>query len=106
VVLHGPDSIYGTRLAQADDLALLVEIADTSYSKDSEPKLRHYAGFRIPVYWIVDRNRRIIEIRMQPYGKGKQAGYARCDVYQEHNHVPVVLDGDEVGRLAVANLLP
>jgi hypothetical protein len=71
-----------------------------------EPKLRRYASFRIPVYWIVDLNRRIIEVRTQPYGKGKQAGHARCDVYQEHDHVPVVLDGDEIGRLAVTNLLP
>jgi hypothetical protein len=106
VVLHGPEATYGTRLAQADDLALLVEIADSSYAKDSGPKLRRYASFRIPVYWIVDLNRRIIEVRTQPYGKGKRAGHARCDVYQEHDHVPVVLDGNEVGRLAVGTLLP
>ncbi len=62
--------------------------------------------FQIPVYWIIDLNRRIIEVRTQPHGKGKQAGYARCDVYQEHDDVPVVLDGVVVRRLAVANLLP
>ena len=55
---------------------------------------------------LVDLNRRIIEVRTQPYGKGKHACYARCDDYQKHDHVPVVLDGDEVGRLAVANLWP
>jgi hypothetical protein len=106
VVLHGPETTYGTRLAQADDLALLVEISDSSYAKDSGPKLRRYSSFRIPVYWIVDLNRRIIDVRTQPYGKGKQAGYAHCDVYQEHDHVPVVLDGVEVGQVAAANLLP
>jgi len=106
VVLKGPDSIYGTRLAEADDVALLVEIADTSYAKDSGPKLRRYASFRIPVYWIVDLNRRVVEVRTQPFGKGKQAGYARCDVYQEYDQVPVVLNGREVGQIAVADLLP
>ncbi|MFI5454354.1 MAG: Uma2 family endonuclease [Isosphaerales bacterium] len=106
VVLKGPDSVYGTRLAHADDLALLVEIADTSYAKDSGPKLRRYASFRIPVYWIIDLKRRIVEVRTQPFGKGKLAGYARCDVYQEHDQVPLVLDGREVGRIAVADLLP
>ena len=106
VVLRGPDTIYGSRLARGDDLALLVEIADTSYSKDSGPKLRRYASYQIPVYWMVDLNRRLIEVRTQPYGKGRQAGYARCDVYQDHDHVPVVLDGVDVGRVAVANLLP
>lgn len=107
MVLRGPEATYGgTRLAQTEDLALLVEIADSSYAKDSGPKLRRYASFRIPVYWIVDLNRRIVEVRTQPYGKGRQAGYAHCDVYQELDHVPVVLDGIEVGRLAVTNLLP
>src|SRR5262249_12023983 len=47
VVLRGPRTTYGTRLAQAGDVALLVEIADTSYAKDSEPKLRRYASIRI-----------------------------------------------------------
>ncbi len=106
VVLHGPNTTHGSRLARGDDLALLVEIADTSYAKDSGSKLRRYARYQIPVYWIVDLNRRIVEVRTQPYGKGKQAGYARCDVHQEHDHVPVGLDGVAVGRLAVADLLP
>jgi len=106
VVLQGPDSTYATRLAQAADVALLVEVADTSYAKDSGPKLRRYAGSRIPVYWIVDLKRRLVEVRGLPYGKGKLAGYARCDIYQEGDQVPVVLDGQEVGRGPVSDLLP
>jgi len=106
VVLHGPDTTYATRLARADDVAILVEVADTSYAKDSGPKLRRYATFQIPVYWIVDLNRRLVEVHTLPHGKGKMAGYARCDIYQEHDLVPVVLDGAEVGRLVVADLLP
>jgi Uma2 family endonuclease len=106
VVLQGPEATYATRLARASDVALLVEVSDTSYAKDSGPKLRRYAACRIPVYWIVDLKRRLVEVRSQPYGKGKLAGYARCDIYQEGDQVPVVLDGQEVGRVAVADLLP
>jgi len=106
VVLHGPDTTYAARLARAEDVSLLVEIADTSYAKDSGPKLRRYASFQIPVYWIVDLNRRLVEVRTLPFGKGKKAGYARCDIYLEHDLVPVVLDGAEVGRIAVVDLLP
>ena len=106
VILRGPDTNYATRLARADDVALLVEVADTSYAKDSGPKLRRYATFRIPVYWIVDLNRRIVEVRTRPFGKGKQAGYARCDLYREGDQIPVDLDGQEVGRVAVSDLLP
>ena len=106
VVLRGPDTTYGTRLARGSDVALLVEVSDTSYAKDSGPKLRRYATYHIPVYWIVDLNRRIVEVRTRPFGKGKQAGYARCDVYQEGDRVPVELDGQEVGQIAVSDLLP
>ena len=106
VVLRGPDTIYGSRLARAEDVALLVEIADTSYARDSGLKLRRYAGFAIPVYWIVNLNRRLVEVHTLPFGKGKQAGYARCDVYQETDAVPVTLDGKEVGRIAVNDILP
>jgi Uma2 family endonuclease len=106
VVLRGPDATYGTRLARGSDVALLVEVSDTSYTKDSGPKLRRYAAYRIPVYWIVDLNRRIVEVRTGPYGKGKQSGYAHCDVYREGDMVPVGLDGQEVGRVAVSDLLP
>ena len=106
MVLEGPDTIYGTRLARPDDVALLVEVSDTTYAKDSGPKMRRYATFQIPVYWIVDLKRRIVEVRCQPFGKAKEAGYARCDTYFEHDFVPVVLAGVEVGRIAVADLLP
>ncbi len=106
VVLHGPDFTYGTRWACADDVALLVEIADSSYARDSGVKLRRYASFHIPVYWVVDLNRRLVEVRTLPFGKGTQAGYAKCDVYQESERVPVVLDGTDLGQIDVAALLP
>jgi hypothetical protein len=106
VILRGPDTIYGTRWARADDVALLAEIADSSYLRDSGVKLRRYARFRVPVYWIVDLNRRLVEVHTLPFGRGKQAGYGRCDVYQEVDEIPVILDGQEIGRVAVATLLP
>jgi Uma2 family endonuclease len=106
VILRGPKAIYGKRLARAGDVPLLVEVSDTTYAKDSGPKLRRYATFRIPVYWIVDLNRRMVEVRTGPFGKGKQAGYAHCDLYREGDMFPVELDGQEVGRVAVTDLLP
>jgi hypothetical protein len=68
--------------------------------------LRRYASFQIRVYWIVDLKRRIVRVRGLPFGKGKEAGYARCDLYREHDHAPVVLAGQEVGWIAVVDLWP
>ena len=105
-VLRGPDTSYRTRLPRAAMFRCWSEISDTTYAKDSGPKLRRYASFRIPVYWIVDLNRRIVEVRTGPFGKGKQAGYAVCHTYREGDTIPVELDGQEVGRVAVSDLLP
>ncbi len=74
--------------------------------KDSGPKLKRYATHQIPVYWIVDLRRRVVEVHSQPFGAGKQAGYARTELYQEADFAPVVLDGQEIGRAAVAEMLP
>ena len=75
VILRGPEidlTVHDWPAATTSQC--LVEVSDTTYAKDSEPKLRRYASFRIPVYWIVNLNRRILEVRTGPFGKGKQAG--------------------------------
>ncbi len=59
-----------------------------------------------PIYWIVNLKRRVVEVHSQPSGQGKQAGYAQIELYQSTDIVPVVLDGQEIGRVAVAELLP
>jgi Uma2 family endonuclease len=106
VVFRGPDATYGSRWARAADVAMLVEVADSSYARDSGVKLRRYARFGIPAYWILDLNRRLVEVRTLPSKNGKHAGYARCDVHQQSDRVPVVLDGLDAGSIAVAALLP
>ena len=105
-VLRGPDTSYRTRLPCAADVSLLVEVSDTTYAKDSGPKLRRYASFHIPAYWIVNLSRRIVEVRTGPFGRGKQAGYTLCHTYREGDVVPVELDGQELGRVTVSDLLP
>ena len=106
VVLRGPRSNYSTRLARAADVVLLAEVSDTTYARDVGPKLRKYATHRIPVYWIVDLNRRIVEVHSQPYGKGKLAGYALCRIFREGESIPVELEGEAAGQVAVVELLP
>jgi Uma2 family endonuclease len=106
IILRGPRSTYSTRLARGRDVALLAEVSDTTYARDSGPKLRRYATHRIPVYWIVDLARRMVDVHTRPFGEGKQARYARRETYRECAPIPVELDGQEVGRVAVSELLP
>jgi Uma2 family endonuclease len=104
--LRGPRHVYASRLPKASDVALLVEVSDTTYAKDRGPKYRKYATHRIPVYWVVDLNRRLVEVHTEPAGRGKSASYRACAVYHEPDQVPVVLDGREAGRIPVPDILP
>jgi Uma2 family endonuclease len=64
--------------------------------------VRVYGASQIPVYWIVDLVDRQIEVYTIPYADGY---HARRDFAPDQD-VPVVIDGVEVGRIPVANLLP
>jgi Uma2 family endonuclease len=55
------------------EVALVVEVADTSLAYDRDRKLPVYAGTGIPEAWLVDLNADKIEVHSEP-GPG---GYGR-----------------------------
>jgi Uma2 family endonuclease len=87
----------------ADEVALVVEISDTSLARDRDAKRRIYASAGVPVYWIVNLVDECVEVYWSPVD---QAGYGRREAYRKGDAVPVILEGQEVGRIAVAALLP
>jgi len=52
-VLRGSDAIYAARHPRPRDVALLTEVADTTYHRDRGRKWRRYASAGIPTYMIV-----------------------------------------------------
>ncbi len=105
-VYRGNIRDIATRPRTPADAALLAEISDTSYDYDRRVKWVTYAAARVPVYWIVDVNRRRLEIHTEPTGEGETAGYARTQVFGPDDQVPLTLDGREFGRLVVGEILP
>ncbi len=47
---------------------LVVEVADTSLAYDREIKLKRYALAEVPMAWIVDVNKRIVDVYSLPEG--------------------------------------
>ncbi len=47
---------YRTRRVKAEDILLIIEVANSSFKYDSEIKLPAYAEFNIPEVWIIDIN--------------------------------------------------
>ncbi|MEY2985269.1 MAG: hypothetical protein RLZZ568_1886 [Cyanobacteriota bacterium] len=62
-----PD-FYGDRLPRAEDVLLIIEVADSSYAYDRQIKLPLYAQSGIPEVWLVDLNRQRLEQFTQPQG--------------------------------------
>jgi hypothetical protein len=86
-------------------VAFVIEVADSSLDEDRSDKARLYAQSGIARYWIVHLVEAQVEIYTEPR-QGKQAGYRTRSNYGVSERVPVVLGGQEVGQVAVCDLLP
>jgi Uma2 family endonuclease len=106
VILKDRDVAFARRAPRADDVVMLIEVADSSYLKDSGRKLRRSADVGIPVYWIVHVEKSQIEVYREPRGRKSLAHYQKVEVYDVLAEVPVAIDGQERGRIDVAELFP
>ena len=104
-VIRGEIRSYRARRVSPADMALVVEVAHSSLRVD-RVKLARYARAGIPVAWLVNLNNNTVEVHANPTGPTDPAQYRDVMVLSASDEVPVVIDGLEVGRLAVADLLP
>jgi Uma2 family endonuclease len=106
VVIRGAEDDYVDCQPSAGDVALVVEVADSTLAIDQGPKKRAYARAGIPVYWIANLPAGRFELYSDPTGPSDQPDYRQHQTYGPDDELPVVLDGLEVGRLSVRDLLP
>jgi len=105
VIARGPDDVYLTRHPAPRDIAILIEVADSSLLYDRETKGAVYAQARIPEYWVVNLAEARIEVYTGPRA-GKAPAYRHRRDYGPEEQIPLVLGGREVAQLAVGDLLP
>jgi Uma2 family endonuclease len=102
VIAREAEAAYLERHPEPHDIALVVEVSDTTYHRDRYEKYPAFAANGIPVYWIVNLPGRCIEVHTDP-GPG---GYATQKDYHAGDAVPVVIDGQQLGFVAVDDILP
>lgn len=78
------------------DVALVVEVADTSLLADTELRAKLYGAAAYPVYWVIHRGG--VEVFTDPF----EAGYRERVHVPPEGTLPVPYSG---GTLAVADLL-
>ncbi len=97
---------YAERTPTALDCPLVVEVADLSLEDDAGEMLRAYAAAVVPVYWVVNIPNHRIDVYTVPTGSAEAPTYRELRSYGPDDEVPVILDGREVGRISVREVLP
>lgn len=105
-IVRGSHRDYVNRTPKANDVALVVEVSDSSLRLDSRPILQAYAANAIPVYWIINIPGGRVEVFADPTGPAERPSYREHREYGPDDEVPVVLDGREVGRILAKEILP
>ena len=105
-VIRGPWQRYWNANPTPPDSGLIIEVAESTYLYDRRVKWRKYAAAGISTYWIVNLNARRIEVFTEPQGAGKAACYRAEAHFGPEEQVPVVLEGREIGRIRVGEILP
>ena len=101
-IMRGADADYEHELPTAADVALVVEVSESSLFQDRGKKSSAYAHGEIPVYWIVNLVNRQVEV----YSRPAKTGYKSRKDYGPGQQVPVTIGGQKLPPIAVDDLLP
>ncbi len=104
-VVRGRLDDFSTRHPGPDDLAMVVEVSDTSLVTDRF-KAEIYAAAGIPVYWIVNLTEKVIEVHSHPNTTTTPPRYEQIAIYTHGDQVPVVVGGDQLAMIPVCEMLP
>lgn len=105
-VVRGDTLDYLDRHPNPEEVALVVEVAEATLKRDRSTKKRIYARAGIEVYWLVNLVNQQIEVYTEPTQSGKQPDYKQHHIYHPGDMLPVILNGGEIGQIAVHELLP
>lgn len=96
-VLKRKEDFYVSEAPEATDTLLVVEVADSSLTKDREVKGPIYAKGEIMEYWIINLNEEQVEVYREP----KEAVYSRVLLLKPGQSFESLL----LGTVAVDDLL-
>jgi Uma2 family endonuclease len=105
VLARGDRTTYRSRHPGPADIGLVVEVSDTSLFVDRNDMGRIYARANLPVYWIINVIDRQVEVYTDPRPADPVPAYATRIDYRSGDAVPLVLDGQAVAHIPVADLL-
>jgi Uma2 family endonuclease len=103
MIVKGETQDYFDRHPRAEEIALVVEVSDSTLERDRGTKKRMYARAGIPVYWIVNLVDSTCEVYSEPLVA--DADYQQIDLYDLTGMLSVLIEEREVGVVQVQELL-
>jgi Uma2 family endonuclease len=96
-IVHPLNSLYKTRHPYPEEIYWLIEIADTTLSKDLERKQRIYAQANIQEYWVINVQNQQITVFRDP----KDNSYQMQQIYTQGTIFPLAFPLIEVSVKAM-----
>lgn len=103
-VIRGRLEDYSTRHPLYHEVALVVEVADTTLVTDRY-KAELYALAGIPTFWLINLADRQIEVMSKPQVSEGLGKYADCKIFHPGDSFEWNIDGVRVSTIPVADLL-
>jgi Uma2 family endonuclease len=104
-IVRGNRAEYRDHHPQATDVALVIEVSDTTLSTD-RLKAKMYAAAGIPEYWIINLEAGAVEVHGAPAVVQGEGAYREQKALREGNSVPLIIGGHDCGGIPVASMLP
>lgn len=103
-IIEGEEDDYLENNPPPEKVKLVVEVSDTTLEHDRGIKRRVYARAGIPIYWIVNVGKRVVEVYSQPTGTDRNPRYLKCLLVQVSDQVSVKIGRKVVGMISVSEL--
>jgi Uma2 family endonuclease len=104
-IVQGPLTRYVEHHPFPAEIALVVEVAETSLLRDRR-KARMYARAGIAQYWIVNLRDGVVEVCSQPQPTLAEPAYGQTQSFAADGIVEFNLPGEAALQLAVREFLP
>ena len=101
-IVRGHPRDYRDRKPGPGDVGVVIEVSDSTLRTDRTVKKRIYARDAVPFYWMLN----LVDHRLEVFSEPEGADYKTHQIYGPEDTVPLILDGREVARIAVKDLLP
>ena len=102
-IVQGKRTDYFEKHPAADQVALIIEVADSSLQRDRTIKKGIYAEAGIPAYWIINLVDSKIEVYAEPIQA--EADYTLNQSFDFSQTVPISLLEQTIGEINLANEL-